>query len=169
MRMHFFRIPMLDPGDAAGELNRFLASHRVVSVDREWVADGTNSAWAVCVTYVGTGPADAASGPKGGRIDYREVLSSAEFAVFAQLRALRKTLAEGEGVPVYAVFTNEQLAAMVTRRAATAADIAAIPGVGEARLKKYGEALLSVLQQAAAGLGPAASEGRDEAEPGRAS
>ncbi len=97
-------------------------------------------------------------------------MSAAEFALFAKLRNLRKTLAEGEGVPVYAVFTNEQLAAMVTRRASTTAAIAAVPGVGEARLKKYGDALLSVLQQDVPGLGgPAAGEESGEAQPDRAS
>lgn len=162
--MRFFRIPINDPAETAGELNRFLASHRVVSVDRELVEAGGNSAWAVCVTYVGA--ADAVpSPPKGGRIDYREILSNEEFAVFAKLRDLRKTLAEAEGVPVYAVFTNEQLAAMVTRRAIASGAMAAIAGVGEARMKKYGEAFLSVLQQEVPGLGPAMQEEQGEAKP----
>lgn len=167
MQMRFFRIPIPDPAEAAGELNRFLASHRVVTVDRELVEDGANSAWAVCVTYVGA--PEPAPAPKGGRVDYREVLSNAEFTVFAKLRNLRKTLAEAEGVPVYAVFTNEQLAAMVTQRASSAAAVGAIAGVGEARLKKYGEALLALLRQEVPSLGSAARENKGEAEPDRAS
>ena len=39
--------------------------------------------------------------------------------MFAKLRALRKTLADREGVPAYALFTNEQLADMVRRRITT--------------------------------------------------
>ncbi len=58
MRMHFICVPVLDGGAAEGELNRFLASNRVLAVERQLVVDGTRSAWAVCVSYVegGGGP-----------------------------------------------------------------------------------------------------------------
>lgn len=167
MRMRFFQIPLRDATEAAADFNRFLSSHRIVSVDRELVHDGENSAWAVCVSYVGT--AERLQTPKGGRVDYREILGGEEFAVFAKLRALRKALAEGQGIPVYAVFTNEQLAAMVTQRVHTPAAMAAIEGVGEARVKKYGDAILQVLKQEVPGLAPAGREGKGEAEPDRAS
>lgn len=58
-----------------------------------------------------------------------------------------------ERVPVYAVFTNEQLAEMVTSRAATLEAIGGIAGVGEARLGKYGAAVLEVLTEAHASRG----------------
>ena len=53
---------------------------------------------------------------RGGkqRVDYKEVLSPADFALFAKLRDWRKATAEQEGIPVYAVLTNEQLAAIAT-------------------------------------------------------
>ena len=54
--------------------------------------------------------AGPAEGRNEGRIDYKEVLSAPEFERFARLRLLRKELAEKEGVPAYAIFTNEQLA-----------------------------------------------------------
>jgi superfamily II DNA helicase RecQ len=58
------------------------------------------------------------------------------------LRQLRKTIAEQQGVPVYAVFTNEQLAGMVKKPPQNIKDILAINGVGEARVKQFGEAFL---------------------------
>jgi len=48
----FFRISVVDPGAAAQALNRFLAEHRVVNVDRQFVADGADSFWAFSVAYV---------------------------------------------------------------------------------------------------------------------
>jgi superfamily II DNA helicase RecQ len=68
--------------------------------------------------------------------------------VFARIRTLRKELAEGEGVPPYALFTNEQLAEMVQRRVQTAAALREIAGVGEARVEKYGQPLLRLLREA---------------------
>jgi hypothetical protein len=114
--VHFFTIPALAPLAAEQALNRFLAAHRVVVVEKQWVAAGIDSAWAVCVTVaLGQGPLPAelkrpsAKMVRTERVDYREILSPDDFAVFATLRSLRKDLAEQEGVPIYAFsrwFTN---------------------------------------------------------------
>ena len=80
------------------------------------------------------------------KIDYREVLSEQDFALYAQLRNLRKALAEQEGITAYALFTNEQLAGMVTARVRSESELAKIEGVEKARLEKYGSAFLQVLK-----------------------
>ena len=49
------------------------------------------------------------------------------------------------GVEAYVVFTNEQLAAMVTRKVTTLGEMGGIEGVGEGRLAKYGERFLGEL------------------------
>ncbi len=66
-------------------------------------------------------------------MDYREVLSPEQFAAFVKLRTLRQTIAKDDAVPVYVIFTNEQLAAMVQKGAASKADLGRIDGVGEAQ------------------------------------
>ena len=160
MPMHFFAIPALDPQPAQDEFNRFCDARRVVAVERQFVADGRNSYWALCVTVAsGTGPlpdalkaserrtgtrADGSGG--SGRVDYKSVLSEQDFALYAELRTWRKTVAEAEGVPVYAVFTNEQLAEIVRRRVDTLAALGEIEGMGPARLERYGAAVLARLQ-----------------------
>jgi superfamily II DNA helicase RecQ len=154
MKYRFFRIPIQDPAAETEALNRFLSERRIVSVDREFVADGQNSFWTLSVAYVeGSAAAEAGEGSRAGRkpkVDYREVLDERDFATFAALRTLRKELAEREGVPAYALFTNEQLAAMVENQVRTAADLAAIEGVGKARVEKYGAAFLGILNERAA-------------------
>ena len=90
-------------------------------------------------------PTGAAGRPEKTKIDYREVFDERDFATFAALRTLRKELAEAEGVPAYALFTNEQLAAMVRGKARTVADLAAIEGVGKSRVEKYAAAFLKAL------------------------
>jgi superfamily II DNA helicase RecQ len=71
--------------------------------------------------------------------------SQAEFDVFSNLRQLRKDMAQAEAVPVYALFTNEQLAQMVQRRCRTKSDLLGIEGVGEAKVEKYSDRLLPIL------------------------
>jgi superfamily II DNA helicase RecQ len=150
MQLRFFTIPILGGESAAAELNRFLASHRVLAVDRQLAQDGGAALWTICVSYEPAGAAGAAdgAGPKRGKVDYKELLSEVDFAVYAELRSLRKTLAERDGVPVYNLFTNEQLAAMVTRPVQSLAGLQAIPGVGAARIEKYGQLFLDELAKA---------------------
>ncbi|WP_089945525.1 HRDC domain-containing protein [Candidatus Entotheonella palauensis] len=146
MKMQFFSIPVLDPESAGHALNVFLASHHVVQVDRQFVADGAGSMWSVCVSYIdGEGRPEPEKRQK--RIDYREVLPAHEFAVFDKLRTLRKELADAEGVAAYNLFTNKQLADMIRRRIVSLAGLKSLDGVGDGRVEKYGKAFLRILRQ----------------------
>ena len=49
MKLRFFRIPMMDEDAAADELNQFRSTHRFLTVERNFVAEGPSSAWGVCV------------------------------------------------------------------------------------------------------------------------
>ncbi len=145
MRMKYFAIPALNPEPSEEDVTRFLASHRVLGIERHFVFDGAASYWAICVTHVQS----EARAPTPKRpekiVDYREVLSGQEFVNFSRLRTLRKALADREGVPSYALFNNEQLASMVRDRIVTRQHLAAIEGVGPGRLEKYGEPFLALL------------------------
>ena len=143
MSFKFFQIPTSDSGTAADALNGFLRSHRIVAVRSELVRLGETAFWAFSVEYLeGAGKIPDRMLAK---VDYREVLKEAEFKVFTRLREWRKGVAEKEGVPVYTVFTNEQLAEMARKNVRTMVDLGRIDGVGEARLSKYGEAVLTVM------------------------
>ena len=149
MQYAFYLVPAAAPESAAEELNRFLRGHRAVSVTKELVGGRENPAWAFCIEYLERAPLD--SDPRReSMIDYKQVLSPEDFAVFSKLREVRKALAEKAAVPPYAVFTNEQLAAMVQQRVASAAALEKIEGVGPARVEKFGAAVLAVLTGAAA-------------------
>jgi ATP-dependent DNA helicase RecQ len=50
--------------------------------------------------------------------------------------------------PAHALFTDDQLAEMVQRRVVTVATLREIPGVGDARVQKYGEAFLKIVKEA---------------------
>jgi superfamily II DNA helicase RecQ len=58
-------------------------------------------------------------------------------------------MADKEGVPAYALFTNEQLAEIVRRGAITTTSLREIHGIGESRVEKYGEAVLTLMRTAA--------------------
>ena len=77
------------------ELNGFLARHKVVSIDRHLIDQGVNSFWAICVDYLTMRLARRAHNLNlaRSRVDYKAILPAEEFAVFSQLRSLRKELA----------------------------------------------------------------------------
>ena len=169
MSLHCFTIPALQPEPAQSELNAFLARGQVVGVQRAFVADGSNSFWTFLVELApGAAPlpadlrasATAAARPRGGSVDYKQVFNPADFARYAALREQRRLLASSEGVPVYAVFSNEQLAEMVRQQVYSRAGLAAIDGVGPARVARYADAMLACLKAladapAAPAAGPA--------------
>jgi superfamily II DNA helicase RecQ len=164
MAIACFWIPAKDPADAQDELNKFLASHRVLAMDRHFVANGNESAWGVAVDYADAGRASQTSGgPDKSRVDYREVLDPATFAVFAALRTRRKELAEQEGVPAYVIVTNEQMAQIARMRAASMDELKQVAGLGENRLRRYGRALLETIASAKAAAPEEGSGQPDEA------
>jgi len=81
------------------------------------------------------------------REDSKKKLSSAKSrgleqydeALFERLRALRKTLADGQGVPPYIVFSDKTLREMCRRYPLGIPDMAGITGVGTAKLERYGD------------------------------
>ncbi len=62
------------------------------------------------------------------------------------LRACRKRLADEHGVPPYVIFHDSTLAAMASLQPSSVEDLLSVPGVGQAKLARYGEAFLDVLR-----------------------
>lgn len=134
------------------ELNSFLLAHRIATVQREIVTTTAGPLLLFIVEYLAVngsagkkGTSAAASPSSTSRIDYRDVLSESEFSVFTTLREIRKQLAEADGIPVYAVFSNAQLATMIQEKCTTVAGMLKIEGVGKVRTDKYAEAFLATL------------------------
>jgi ribonuclease D len=154
MQVRVFTIPMDGEGnDAVDELNVFLRSQKVLSVEKVAVVDRGRHFWSLCIEYLprrlseSTSPATAAHGDANRpRIDYREILTKDEFDRYSQLRALREQLAEAEAVPVYTILTNAQLADLARTVPQTKTALAAIEGLGPAKLERYGEPLLALLR-----------------------
>ena len=69
-------------------------------------------------------------------------------ALWEALREARLTLAREQGVPPYVIFHDATLLEMLSRRPTTLEELAAVSGVGERKLARYGEAFLGVLRRA---------------------
>ena len=125
------------------ELNSFLRSHRIVNVEKRLIDGERGTGWVFLVEYGNEGNKNTSSS-SSQRIDYREVLNPTEYSLYDKLRNLRKEIADKSGIPVYAVFTNDQLAGMVKKPPKKVKDLLLINGVGEARVKQYGDAFINL-------------------------
>ena len=140
MRFRIFTVPIGDP-ESCQDLNGFLAGHRVLSVQRELVQNGGGSCWAFCVEYLENRVEGRGVRARKERIDYKQTLPPDQFEVFSRLRDCRKELATKEGLPAFAVCTDEQLATMAKAVELTPTVLGGIEGFGEAKTAKYGAAL----------------------------
>jgi ATP-dependent DNA helicase RecQ len=83
--------------------------------------------------------------PVGGSPDGADALDPAARAVFERLREVRRALAAAQGVPAYVVFHDRTLAAIATARPTTPDELRALPGIGAAKVERYGAAVLAAL------------------------
>jgi ATP-dependent DNA helicase RecQ len=65
--------------------------------------------------------------------------------LFDRLRTLRRRIADAENVPAYIVFSDAVLHQMARRVPKTDRELLAIPGIGPAKLARYGEQFLELL------------------------
>lgn len=161
MSYKFFHIPAMNPELPEAEFNRFVASHRVLGIEREFVQNGASSAWVFAVEFVdGTAPPTTVGGAPGRpKVDYQAVLDPADFVVYSALRAKRKELADREAVPAYAIITNEQMAKVAELRATSLEELRRVEGLGDARITKYGRELLDAARVAMPATATRAAEG----------
>ena len=144
MQLKIFRLPAF--GDTGEEelINKFLRSHRILRVEKQFVPDGANSQWCFCIEYLEGSEPPSRSGKRAKKIDYREELSQEAFARFASYRETRKALAASEGIPPYVIFTDKEIAAMAEVEELTMAGMRAIKGIGEKKIAKYATHFIAV-------------------------
>ncbi len=88
-------------------------------------------------------------------------------ALFEELRALRRQLADAKNVPAFVVFGDVSLRHMAAFLPQSLENFASVPGVGAAKLEEYGEAFLKVIRNYASHNGLADYTGERPATPAR--
>jgi ATP-dependent DNA helicase RecQ len=85
------------------------------------------------------------SAPAARRAGTGPPLDEADAPLFDALRAWRAGLAREQGVPAYVILHDKTLRELAARRPASAAGLLDVPGIGQAKIERYGEALLLLL------------------------
>jgi ATP-dependent DNA helicase RecQ len=81
----------------------------------------------------------------GRRTTTETPLAESDSLLFEALRAWRAGLAREQGVPAYVILHDKTLRELATRRPACHDDLLGVPGIGQAKADRYGEALLLLM------------------------
>jgi ATP-dependent DNA helicase RecQ len=79
------------------------------------------------------------------REEPRALVAEEDAGLLSALKALRRSLAQAQGVPAYVVFTDRTLMEMAERRPRTLDQMAGVSGVGAKKLDTYGRSFLEVI------------------------
>lgn len=135
MQFKFFSIQAPGGEHVTEELNIFLRSKKVLSVERRLVTTEGGTFWHICIEYI----EEAYPGGLREKVDYKKVLDEDSFARFARFKEIRKAIAQEESVPAYAIFTDEELAGMAKVSPLDAAEMRKIKGISDKKIEKYGK------------------------------
>lgn len=136
IQIKIFTVPIHTGERQLEDLNAFLRSKKILEIDRQFVAEGINSFWCFSVQYT-----DAFL-PDRTKPDYKILLEEEVFNRFSKMRQLRKQIAQDEGVPPYAVFTDEELSELAKHEVLTLTAMQKVKGIGEKKIEKYAKYFL---------------------------
>ena len=73
------------------------------------------------------------------------VIESVDRNLYAELKALRRVIADEKNVPAYIVFSDATLVDMCKKLPTTLSEMLEVSGVGSVKLNMYGDRFLQVL------------------------
>ena len=84
--------------------------------------------------------------PSVRKIKKEKVIDAVDRSLYAELKALRRVIADEKNIPAYIVFTDATLVDMCKKLPTTLIEMLDVSGVGRVKLNKYGDRFLQVLR-----------------------
>ncbi len=134
MQIKTFTISSSNAERCESEVNLFLRSHRILRVERHFVEH--DSSWAMLVEYQDEQPDAESPVPKRrNKKDVTEGMSDDVRQRYERLRKIRSELSMQRSVPVYIIFTNDELALLANEPELNEDTVKRIKGIAPSRLK----------------------------------
>ncbi|MDR0812445.1 MAG: DNA helicase RecQ [Oscillospiraceae bacterium] len=128
-----------------------LAATKMLAVSDDEYMTATATAAAGAVVFGGervfiAGAEDSKAVSKsGGRSKSTVPVYGVAEPLLASLKAMRKSLADEQGVPAFVIFSDATLVDMAQKRPKTLLDMRSVSGVGAVKCQRYGEQFLQTL------------------------
>ncbi len=120
------------------QLVEFLLNKRIFRLCPEFFQKDGSAYWTVFVEYETVIGGDKDTGV--------ERLNEPQKLLFKRLREWRKNKSEKEGVPVFIIATNKQLAEVVLQAPSTLAALREIHGFGKKKIERYGNEITGIIK-----------------------
>lgn len=121
------------------EFKRFLMNKKVKRLQPEFFQTPGKAYWTVFTEY------ETLLDDKGPR-KKSPALSEPQQALFDKLRIWRTEKAEKEGIPVFIIATNRELAEIVTRKTMTFEALRQIKGFGKKKVERHGTEIIEMVK-----------------------
>jgi superfamily II DNA helicase RecQ len=144
MQIKIFTVRLIDSEDLLIEMNRFLASKKIMEIEQQFFNNEKEAYWTFCVRYIENSTSLFEKASTKQKVDYRSVLNERDFLVFSKLRECRKIIAVNQAVPAYAVFTDEELSEISKLPELNHVNLVSIKGIGDKKIEKYGNTLIDL-------------------------
>ena len=124
-----------DIGTELEEMNRFLRTNKILEVHDQLISNENGAYWCFCVRYIERTLSPAGNDKR--KVDYRKVLDDETFKKFSLLREIRKKVAADDGIPAFAVFTDEELAGLAKLDTITEKNMLSVKGIGDKKVERF--------------------------------
>jgi len=166
MKLHVVTVPLSPTSTEA--LDALQSAAEIARYDHYLIDLPTGPAVAIVAAVRGstsTAPTERRSGRRRRSLeDWLAELDDDARPRFERLRAWRKMTARDEGIPVYALASNAQLAEMARMKAPSKSKLADVAGFGRTKVDRYSEQVLTILSEVLAETAEAAeAEESDDA------
>ncbi len=145
MQIKLFTVPIGDNGTALEDMNRFLRTNKILEVKDQLVSNENGAYWCFCVRYI-----ERTFNPTSNdkiKVDYRKVLDGETFKRFSGLREIRKKVAANEGIPAFAVFTDEELTGLAKLGTVTEKNMLSVKGIGEKKVERFSKHFITISEK----------------------
>ena len=128
-------------------LSEAMSDKEIIAWKSEFFERKNRPYWSIMLEYHPLNYSEVlgASKAKTDRGGYKSILSEDDWPLFEKLREWRKEKSNEEGVPPFIIFSNAQLAKIAATCPTSLNGLQAIKGIGEAKRKKYGKKVLSIV------------------------
>lgn len=144
MQIKIISVPVIGGEAMNEELNAFLRVNKILQVDQQLAGRPGGACWTFCIRYVEKRAWQSDMSKE--RKDYKKILPEEVFGRFAHYRTIRKEIAEKDGVPPFAVFSDKELAGLAGLEELTPESMKTVKGIGDKKVEKYAERFIKALK-----------------------
>lgn len=122
-------------------VNRFISTRKINKITPAFFETGGQACWSVFIEYD-----DIVQDHEKKAKEKLPDLTPQQKKLYDALIGLRRDLAEKEGVPIFIIASNRQLADIVLRLPRTMDELKSVNGFGTKKVKKYGRQILETIK-----------------------